>query len=88
MTDKPNAPDKNGQTLIYWAAYFGHTEIVKILAPLTDYPNASSLDGITPMDQAALWEHREIVKTLAPFADHNPNAIHRIIQSFKTCTIL
>ena len=88
LTDNPNAPFSNGHTPIHEAAYNGHTEIVKILAPLTDYPNAPSLDGITPMDQAALWEHREIVKTLAPFADHNPNAIHRIIQSFKTCTIL
>ena len=25
-----------GNTPIYWAAYYGHTEIVKILSPLTD----------------------------------------------------
>ena len=34
LTDNPNAPDNNGETPIYWAACYGHTEIVKILTPL------------------------------------------------------
>ena len=40
MTGNPNAPKNDGSTPIYWAAVWGHTEIVKILAPLTDTPNA------------------------------------------------
>ena len=35
---------------IYEAACEGHTEIVKILAPLTDNPNATTINGKTPID--------------------------------------
>ena len=35
LTDNPNAPNNTGETPIYWAARNGHTEVVKILAPLT-----------------------------------------------------
>ena len=34
--ENPNAPDRNGWTPIHKAARYGHTEIVKILAPLSD----------------------------------------------------
>ena len=40
LTDNPNAPNKNGETPIIWAARYGHTENVKILVPLTDNPNS------------------------------------------------
>ena len=60
-------------TPIYWAAKNGHTEIVKILAPLTDNPNAPNKYGETPIHKAAKNGHREIVKILALFTD-NPNA--------------
>ena len=40
MVANPNAPNKLGDTPIHCAAYYGHTEIVKILAPLTDNSNA------------------------------------------------
>ena len=40
MDANPNAPNKLGDTPIHCAAYYGHTEIVKILAPLTDNSNA------------------------------------------------
>ena len=43
-----NAPDKTGNTPIHWAALYGHTEIVKILAPLVDNPNAPNDIGETP----------------------------------------
>ena len=33
LTDNPNAPNEDGSTPIHRAAYNGHTEIVKILAP-------------------------------------------------------
>ena len=39
LTDNPNAPDKAGETPIFWAARNGHTEIVKILAPFIDNSN-------------------------------------------------
>ena len=32
LTDNPNAANEDGETPIYWAARWGHTEIVKILA--------------------------------------------------------
>ena len=51
-------------TPIYWAAYHGHTEIVKILAPLTENPNAPNREGETPMDIA---ENEEIKEILASF---------------------
>ena len=40
MVANPNAPNKLGDTPIHCAAYYGHTKIVKILAPLTDNSNA------------------------------------------------
>ena len=44
LTNNFNAQNEYGQTPIHSAAYFGHTEIVKILVPLTDNPNASDKD--------------------------------------------
>ena len=35
LTDNPNASRKDGKTPIFVAAEKGHTEIVKVLAPLT-----------------------------------------------------
>ena len=51
----------------------GHTEIVKILAPLTDDPNAPDKNGDTPIHHAANEGYTKIVKILAPLTD-NPNA--------------
>ena len=51
----------------------GHTEIVKILAPLTDNPNARKNNGKTPIHEAAENGHTQIVKILAPLTN-NPNA--------------
>ena len=52
------------------AAWNGHTEVVKILAPLTDNPNAPNdigrtpnQWGITPLAVAKNTEIREILKT-------------------------
>jgi len=77
LTDNPNAPDKDGETPIYWAAINGHTEIVKILAPLTDNPNAPDEYGATPIFWAALYGYTEIVKILVPLTD-NPNAPNKL----------
>ena len=62
-----------GDTPIYCAARMGHTEIVKILAPLTDNPNAPNIHGDTPIYWAAWNGHSEIVKILVPLTDI-PNA--------------
>ena len=91
----------NDVTPIYMAAENGHTEIVKILAPLTDNPNAPDEDGWTPIHRAADNGHIEIVKILVPLTE-NPNApdnagvtpleitynaaIKKILMSSKTST--
>ena len=85
LTDNPNAPDKDGETPIYWAARNGHTEVVKILAPLTDNPNVPDNDGETPIFWAALKGYTEIVKILAPLTK-NPNATDKGFTSFLTCS--
>ena len=66
MTDNPNAPNENGTTPIFKAALKGHTEIVKILAPMTDNPNAPNDDGQTPMDVAKSKDIRDILKSYEP----------------------
>ena len=98
--DNPNVPENiYRQTPILVVAEEGHTEIVKILAPLTGDPNAPDKDGDTPIHFAAQEGHTEIVKILAPLTD-NPNApnnngetpssfaynaeIKRILKSFNT----
>ena len=64
MADNPNAPVKVGFTTpIYWAAFMGHTEIVKILAPLTDNPNAPNNGGTTPIEIAKNAEIRKILES-------------------------
>ena len=64
---------------IHEAAWNGHIEIVKILAPLTDNPNAPDADGRTPIHKAALNGHTEFVKILAPLTS-NPNASDKYIN--------
>ena len=59
-----NQKGKNGR--IYEAAIYGHTEVVRILAPLTDNPNAPDVSGLTPIHRAAFRGHTEIVKILTP----------------------
>ena len=53
---------------IYKAAWNGHTEIVKILAPLTDNPNAPDKYGCTPMKWAK--GKTEIIKILTSLTEH------------------
>ena len=48
---------------IHEAAWNGHIEIVKILAPLTDNPNAPNNFGHTPMDVAMSKTIRDILKS-------------------------
>ena len=52
LANNPNPPDKYEDTPIYWAAYFGHTDIVRNLAPMADNPNAPNSNGWTPIYHA------------------------------------
>ena len=63
MTVNPNAPSKYGDTPIHMAAIYGHTEIVKILAPLTDNPNAPNNYGRTPSDVTNNAEIQRFLKS-------------------------
>ena len=56
---------------IYLAASNGHTEIVKILAPLTDNPNAPDNDGKTPSSVAKNAEIRGILQSFNTSRKHN-----------------
>ena len=80
----PNAPNNRVETPIYCAAYIGHTEIVKILAPLTKIPMLQ----ITSM--ATLFGHTEIVQILAALTD-NPDAPDKVfglsVEAAKFWTI-
>ena len=58
--DKPNVPNRYGETTIYLAAHQGHSEIVIILSPLTGDPNTSDNDGKTPIHWAARHGHTDI----------------------------
>ena len=51
----------------------GHTEIVKILAPLTENTNPPCREGYTPLYWAAKYGHKDIVEFLVPLTN-NPNA--------------
>ena len=57
-----NFADNCGETPIYRAAWQGHTEIVKILAPLTINPNAPTKMGWTPIAVAKNAEIRRILE--------------------------
>ena len=62
--DNPNVPDRYGNTPIFWAAFKGYTDIIKILAPLTDNPNAPKENGQSPIEVAKIFQHIETVKFL------------------------
>ena len=66
MIDNPNAPDNYGNTPIHRAAMNGHTEIVKILAPLTDNPNAPNKYGRTPKQMTSNSEIHRILDSYEP----------------------
>ena len=64
FVENPNIPDQFGYTPVFWAASFGHTEIVKFLASVVENPNSASLNGVTPLDVATQENHTEIVEFL------------------------
>jgi ankyrin repeat protein len=67
-----NARDNDGKTAIGWAAYKGHTEIVKLLLEKGADVNAKNNKGVTALMLAAEQNHMEITKLLlAKDADIN-----------------
>lgn len=67
-----NAKDNDGKAAIGWAAYKGHTEIVKLLLEKGVDVNAKTNKGVTALMLAAEQNHMEITKLLlAKDADIN-----------------
>lgn len=61
MIDKPN---KEGYTLLAWAAFVGETEMAKMLINLGADVNATNYYGNTSLMLAAFMNHDAIVKLL------------------------
>ena len=68
----PDTRDHYGETALTWAAYLGHTAVVKdMLAAGADREVAGSFLGATPVILAAKGGHRGTVALLAVLADVN-----------------
>ena len=59
--DKAN---DNGYTPPSSAAYWGHTEVVKLLLQAGADPTMTTISGRTPLNVAALFGHEDIVNIL------------------------
>ena len=86
MTDNPNAPDAVGRIPIYWAAFHGHTEIVKILAPLTDNPNAPDKNGETPSSVTIKAEIRRFLESFK--AESSTKLSKKMCSELPRCVLL
>ena len=65
MDKTPPGPDLQGNTLIHWAAYNGHVDIVHYLMDITvKDKNPRNQDGETPLHWAAKNGHVEVVKVI------------------------
>ena len=62
--DVTKADDWGGETPLYWAAFKGHTECVKLLIEAKADVNKANEYGYTPLYWAALLGHTECVKLL------------------------
>ena len=85
----PNAPDQDGCTPIYWAAYEGqgHVDVIKFLAPLTENPNVPDNDGRTPIDWATRYGHQDVVDELNRYV-HASEMKGENIHFWTHCNIL
>ena len=61
--------EKSRSSLIHWAVYRKHVELIKILAPLMKTPNAPDEYGETPVEKATriLGPNHDIVRILQTF---------------------
>ena len=76
LTDNPNAPDEYRNTPIFWAAFYGNTEIVKILAPFIKIDSSNVQEShylLSSIFNASWFGFTEILELLALMID-NPNA--------------
>ena len=66
--------EENYKSPIYWASENGHSDVVKVLAPISNNPNAPDhgINGCTPILLAAMNGHVEVIKVLAQLTE-NPN---------------
>ena len=79
----------DGSSIIFWAAHYGYTEIVKVLVTLTNTPNAPNNYGDTPIHEAVKKGHTEIVKILIPVTE-NTNTYSKLLwtdSNFQSSTI-
>ena len=71
FTKNPNAPDHGGNTPIYWAVFWGHVEVVHVLAPFID--NTPNNFGETPIQvliRVAEEEgHQNVVDVLTQYVN-------------------
>ena len=82
----PHYPNesKSDFTPIEYAAMNGHTDIVKILAPLTVNPNETkSFFTVTPIERAVMKGNMEMVKILA-----SSTGTKNLIKSFFSLPML
>ena len=65
LTENSNALNNFGDTPIHEAAFNGHLDVIKFLAPLTENPNTTNLkNGETPVDVAIKRGYNEITQFL------------------------
>ncbi|MBN1994847.1 MAG: sigma-70 family RNA polymerase sigma factor [Anaerolineae bacterium] len=64
-----NTRDKNGQTLLHWAAQKGHLEAVELLLKNGAKPNIKDETGQTPLQRAEEKDYREIVDLLRQYEE-------------------
>jgi ankyrin repeat protein len=60
-----------GYTLLHWASYYGHKDIVKYLIEIGANVNTTSIDGKTPIYWAKQNGHREVVDLLIHYGANN-----------------
>jgi ankyrin repeat protein len=67
LKDNPSlvsSQDKEGDTPLYTAAFWGHKDAVLLLLANNADVNARNKDGATPLHTAAYWGHKDVVLLL------------------------
>ena len=77
LTENPNKPNKDGDTLIHFAAICDRVDLIKYLVSLVDNPNIPNKNGVTPIQTAAKQCYLKRSSDLAT-----------VIPSLEICSIL